>query len=94
MKQETIAGAIGTTLGAVGTAAQTNEILQTISLILTILGALVSFVIVPLLNWYRSAKKDGKITPEEIQEGAETLQEGVEKVQEQIGKKKGKPEDE
>lgn len=89
MKNELIAGGVGTALGAVGTATQVNETLQTISLIITILGALVSFVVVPLLNWFKSAKKDGKITPDEISEGVETLQEGISKTQETIEKKKG-----
>lgn len=89
MKNEYIAGGVGTALGVVGTATQVNETLQTISLIITILGALVSFVVVPLLNWFKSAKKDGKITADEISEGVETLQEGISKTQETIEKKKG-----
>ena len=79
MKNELVTGAVGTTLGIVGTATQTNEILETISLIITICGAIVSFVIVPLLNWYQKAKKDGKITAKEIKEGVETLSNGIEK---------------
>ena len=89
MRNEYIAGGVGAALGVVGTATQVNETLQTISLIITILGALVSFVVVPLLNWFKSAKKDGKITPDEISEGVETLQEGISKTQETIEKKKG-----
>ena len=38
MKNEIITGTIGTGLSAVGTATQTNEILQTVSLIITIKG--------------------------------------------------------
>jgi len=94
MKNELIAGVAGTALGVVGTATQTNEILETISLVITILGALVSFVLVPLLNWYRSAKKDGKITLDEVQDGAETLKDGLDKTKEEITKeRKGKSED-
>ena len=89
MKNEYIAGGVGAALGVVGTATQVNETLQTISLIITILGALVSFVVVPLLNWFKDAKKDGKITTDEISEGVETLQEGISKTQETIEKKKG-----
>lgn len=93
MKHEFIVASVGTALGVVGTATQTNEVLETISLIVTICGAIVSFIVVPLLNWYRSAKKDGKITLDEIQEGAGTLKEGLDKTQEQINKK-GNPKDE
>lgn len=88
MEKELITGAVGTTLGVVGTATQTNEVLQTISLIITIIGAIISMIIVPILSWYIKAKKDGKITPEEIKEGAETLGDGVEKVKDELNKHK------
>lgn len=88
MKQELIGGGVGTTLSAIGTALQTNEILQTISLIITIVGALISMIIIPISNWYRNAKKDGKITKEEVKEGLETLQEGIEGVKETLDDKK------
>lgn len=90
MNRELITGIIGTGLGAVGTAMQPNEVLQTISIVITILGGLVSFIIVPLLNWYRKAKKDGRIDLREIQDGAETLKDGLDKTREQIEREKGK----
>lgn len=93
MKNELIAGSIGTVLGIAGTATQTNEILETVSLILTIIGAVISFIVVPLLNWYTRAKKDGKITHEEIKEGVETIKEGVDKTQEAVEKERGKKKD-
>lgn len=93
MKIETVSGIIGTGLGVVGTAAQTNETLETISLIITIIGAIISFVVVPLLNWYRNAKKDGKIDRDEIADAADVLSEGIGKTADEIRKaeeKKGK----
>lgn len=86
MKTELITGAVGTTLGVVGTATQTNEVLQTISLIITIIGAFISMILVPILSWYIKAKKDGKITAEEIKEGAETTKEGLDKFKDEIDK--------
>ena len=83
-KASLIGGALGTLLSATGTATQTNEILQTISLIITILGAVVSMLVIPLLNWYLNAKKDGKFTTEEIKDGAETIQQGVEGIKEAL----------
>ena len=56
---ELIAGLFGTGSCAVGTALQTNEVLQTISLIITILGGIVTLIVLPLLNWYYKAKQDG-----------------------------------
>ena len=86
MKYEMIGSAVGTTLGVIGTATQTNEILQTISLIITIIGAFISMILVPILSWYIKAKKDGKITAEEIKEGAETTKEGLDKFKDEIDK--------
>lgn len=84
MKNELIAGGVGTGLAVLGTATQLNEVLQTISLIITILGALVSFVVVPLLSWYRNAKKDGKITADELKDAAEALKDGLDKTKQSI----------
>lgn len=84
MKDELIAGGIGTGLAVLGTATQLNEVLQTISLIITILGALVSFVVVPLLSWYRNAKKDGKITADEVKDAAETLAHGLDETKQAV----------
>lgn len=80
MKNELIAGGIGTALGAIGTATQTNDVLETISLVITILGALISFVIVPLINWHRSAKKDGKITIDELKEASKIAKDGLSQI--------------
>ena len=90
MKNEIIMGTIGTGLSAVGTATQTNEILQTVSLIITIIGGLITFVVLPILNWYSKAKQDGKIDAEEIKEGVQIITDGSEKVKDEIDKKEGK----
>lgn len=88
MNDNVVGGIIGASLSVSGLAVAPNEVLQTISLVLTILGAIVSFIVVPLLNWHREAKKDGKITAEEVAEGLETLKDGVEKVEETTRKDK------
>lgn len=72
-----ISATIGTTLGAVGTATQTNEVLETISLVITIIGAILSFIVCPLLSWYNKAKKDGKIDSKEIEELTKDISKGV-----------------
>ena len=81
MEKELITGAVGTSLSAIGTVTQTNDILQTVSLVITIIGAVISMIIVPVLSWYMKAKKDGKITIDEAKEGIDTLKEGVKQVQ-------------
>ena len=86
--KELIGGASGTLLSATGTALQTNEVLQTISLIITIIGAIISMIIIPVITWYKNAKKDGKITKDEVKEGLDTLEEGVKGVKETLDDKK------
>ena len=86
MKTELITGGVGTTLGVIGTATQTNEVLQTISLVITIVGAIISMIVVPLLTWYHKAKADGKITKEEVKEGVKILAEGTDKVKQEVDK--------
>lgn len=80
MKDELIVGGIGTGMSVLGTATQTNEVLQTISLVVTIVGAVISMIVVPLISWWQKAKKDGKITKEEIQEGIEIISDGLESL--------------
>ena len=87
-----VGGLIGTSISAAGTATQTNETLQTISLIITIVGAVISMIIIPTLNWYLKAKADGKFTKEEIKEGIDTIKEGIDGVNDTINKK-GEQED-
>lgn len=80
MKNELIGGSVGTALSAVGTGLQTNDVLQTISLIITIIGGLITFIIVPLLTWYKNAKKDGKIDDDELEEVVKIIIGGSKKI--------------
>ena len=75
-----LSATIGATLGAVGTATQTNETLETISLIITIIGAILSFIVCPLLSWFNRAKKDGHIDTEEIEELTKDISKGLNEI--------------
>ena len=75
-----ISATLGATLGAVGTATQTNETLETISLIITIIGAVLSFIVCPLLSWFNRAKKDGKIDSKEIEDLTKELTKGLNEI--------------
>lgn len=79
-----ISATLGATLGAVGTATQTNETLETISLVITIIGAIVSFIVCPILSWYNKAKKDGKIDSKEAQDLANKVNDGLAKLGETL----------
>ena len=86
MKREIFEGSIGTAISAVGTAAQVDEVLKYVSLGITILGGIISMIIIPILNWYKESKRDGKITKEEIEEGVKIASEGVNGVKQITGK--------
>lgn len=86
MKKEILEGSVGTILSAVGTAVQVDEVLKYISLGITILGGIISMIIIPLWNWYREAKKDGKISKEEIEQGVKIASDGVNGVKQITGK--------
>ena len=90
LQKELITGAVGTTLSAVGTATRTNEILQTISLVITIIGGIITFIVVPLLNCYKKAKEDGKIDQDELNDGINILIDGSKDVKDTIDKEKDK----
>lgn len=85
MNKEIIGATIGTGVSAVGTGLQTNQILQTISLVLTILGSLIT-IGMALLNWWRNAKKDGKITEDEIKEGLDIINDGAKDLGDKLSK--------
>ena len=88
MKNEVLSGIFGTSLSAIGTIIQTNEMLQTISLVTTIIGGIITLIIIPILNWWRKAKKDGKVTKEEIEEGVDIVVDGVNELNDKLDKEK------
>lgn len=87
IRDKLLGGSIGTILSAVGTGLQTNEILQAISLVITIIGGLITFIIVPLVHWYQKIKQDGKIDKDEIKDGINIIVNGTEKIKDEIDKK-------
>ena len=91
MKDNLIYGSIGTALSAIGTGLQTNEVLETISLIITIIGGIITFIIAPLISWYNKSKVDNKIDTNEIQEAIKIISNGSEKIKDQVdNNEKGK----
>jgi len=87
MKRELIGGGIGTLLSATGTALQPNEVLQIISLIITIIGALVTTGFT-LYSWWKKAKADGKIDKDEVKEAIDIIQDGAEDIKDALDDKK------
>lgn len=90
MKKEILGALIGSSASAVGTAIQPDQVLQIISLIITIIGAIISMIIIPILTWWKNAKKDGKITKEEIQDAEKIIVDGVNSIKDTIEDKEVK----
>ena len=91
MNKESLAGGIiGTAVSSVGAGLSLDEVQQIISIVATCIGAIItiiSCVVIPFIKWYKKAKEDGKITPEEAEEGKEILQTGIEGVKDVLDKK-------
>ena len=85
MNKEVVGGMCGTALSAVGTGLQTSEVLQIISLVLTIIGSLIT-ITMAIINGWKKAKADGKITSDEIQEGVKIVQDGLEELKDKTQK--------
>lgn len=87
--KEVIGGIVGTSVSAVGTGLQTNELLQTISLVLTILGTCIT-IAMALINWWKKAKEDGKIDKDEIKDAVDIIKDGAESIQDTLKDKEDK----
>lgn len=79
MKNKELVSWILNGFGVIGTAIQTESIFRIISLILTIIATLLS-ILISCYTWYKKAKADGKITPEELEELKKKIEEEKEKI--------------
>ena len=84
--REFLFGIVGTALSSTGAISNINEVLSIISYIFTILGGIITLIVIPLLTWWRKSKEDGKITQEEIQEGVDIIKHGVEQLEDKKDK--------
>ena len=68
------------------TIVQSNPIFQYIELAFSIAVSVV-LLAYRLWKWWKEAKKDGKITKEEIQDGIDTFMDGVDEIKDKTKKK-------
>ena len=87
MNKDTIGGIIGTSLSAIGTSIQVDEIMKYVSLAITIIGGLIT-LISQIVIWWNKAKADGKITKDEINEGIEIVSHISNDIKDEIDKRK------
>ena len=83
---------LGTGISAVLTIVQTNEVFQIISLVLTIITTLLTFIFT-IYKWIKLSKEDGKIDEDEIKQGIEIVEdfkESLDKISEEFDDKENK----
>ena len=69
------------------TATQTETVLRIANLIITIIISLL-ILISRIIDWWKKAKADGKITSDEIKEGIEIITDGTKEIKGHIEDKK------
>lgn len=67
------------------TALQPEKILAIVNLSLSILISIL-IIISKVIDWYKKAKEDGKITPDEIKEGVDIIVDGAKDLQDKTKK--------
>lgn len=87
MNKENIIDGVCILISSLFTAAQTKEVLQIVSFILTIVSILI-VIIRNIIDWYIKAKKDGKIDAKDIKDGIDIVADGVEKITNVVESKK------
>ena len=86
--REFILGLIGTGMSSVGAIVDVNQVLSIISTIITIVGGILTLIVIPLITWWKKAKEDGKITKEEIDEATHIIENGVNDLKDKKEKEK------
>ena len=79
MHKELVGSVICTAVAGTSTAIQPDVIFQYIQMGLTIIATLIT-IILGIRAWWKDAKKDGKITKDEIEQGISIINDGVENI--------------
>ena len=84
-------GTIGTIVSALSINVDNLHSIESIvAIVCTLLGLLITIitsVVIPLCRWYSQSKKDGKISADEVVEGAQTLKDGLQDIQNKLENK-------
>lgn len=78
-----IVGTIGSCISAVGVAVSSEQLDHIVSIICAVIGLLITAttcLIIPLIKWYKNAKKDGKIDEEELDDLSHILNDGKNEI--------------
>lgn len=85
MHKELVGSVICTAVAGTSTAIQPDVIFQYVQIVLTIIATLIT-IILGIRAWWKDAKKDGKITKDEIEQGISIIKDGVEQIQDKTKK--------
>jgi len=89
MRNKNNLGYIFTTMNIILTTTQENPIYQIISLIITILGGIIT-ILFTIYKWYKEANKDGKITKDEVDKLADDVGDEVKTLTDKVKKEDDK----
>lgn len=92
-----VIGNILSVMGVVLNDEQMNTVESITSIVCMIVGLLITIIsalVIPLIKWYKNAKKDGKIDEEEVNDLGDILQNGVNEIESQLPKDKEKKNEE
>ena len=74
--KELVGSVICTAVAGTSTAIQPDVIFQYVQIVLTIIATLIT-IILGIRAWWKDAKKDGKITKDEIEQGISIINDGM-----------------
>ncbi len=87
---------LGNALSVVGVALTPQElesvehITAIICMVIGLLITIASSIVIPLIKWWKKAKADGKITKDELNEGADIIENGINDLKDKIEDKEEK----
>ena len=90
--KELFGGLVGAFIAGIGTQLPVEYTYHVVSIISSIVGLLItitSAIIIPLIKWWRNARKDGKISNEELDNLSNILEDGKNAIDKNI-KESGK----
>lgn len=85
MTKEVIGAGICTSVSAVATSLQTNQVFEIIQIIITCVSGLLTIAMM-IYNWYKAAKSDGKIDAEEVKDLITKVKDEVDNIDKKINK--------
>ena len=78
MDSNVFGGLIGTSICGIAITTATTQLQEVVSIVCTI--TIITTIVIPVVKKCINAKKDGKITIDEVEDIVDTLKDGIDKV--------------